>query len=168
MAFVITIQSYNFLFKPTFTENIKVEYLKRGDQQLNQINLLNFMPAFAIVTEDDSSGTITYDYNNDEYWTYTFVQASRDEEGQKLDPVYVPAKDCVSVIKSFTNRKEGKKQSMIDELPIPDYLLCPDTDTMKIQGESITEALFSFQLRVAATHKAISEGIPDKSEVVTA
>ena len=69
VTLIIVIQLWTFIFKTSFSENIEVDYLKRGQDQLETVNLVDFMPSFAIVTEKED-GTI--DWNNQDMFTFYF------------------------------------------------------------------------------------------------
>ena len=67
--------------------------------------LIDFMPAFAIVgkySDDDP-----YDYNNADYWTYQFLQKSRDAEGVEQPDVIISARLCTDVINDMQGISSG-------------------------------------------------------------
>ena len=80
VAFIVFMQFWAFFFKASFEENFAVEYLKRGETKIQEIPLIDFMPAFAVLETDPETGA--YDWNNQEHWTFTYVQTSADENGE--------------------------------------------------------------------------------------
>ena len=48
VAFIVFMQFWAFFFKPSFQENLEVEYTKRGENSIQDIPLIDFMPTFAV------------------------------------------------------------------------------------------------------------------------
>ena len=57
---------------------------------------------------------------------------------------------------------------MIAELPIPNYLYCPDTTEFQISGDGITDNLYSLSVYINVTDQAISQDVVKKTQVLTA
>ena len=165
----IAVQFWAFFFRSTFTQTVSEDYLKRGDEEVYNVPLIDFMPAFVIVGQYE--GETTNDYNNADYWTYSFLQQSRDAQGVEQTPVNITAKLCSDVIDGLTDVSDGQKESMKAELPKidnQDVLMCPDTNELQIAGEGITDGDYSVDLSINVTIDGNYAKYVDKTSILTA
>ena len=53
---------------------------------------------------------------------------------------------CVDMINGWTDVSDYVKQSMIDEILYPEYIMCPQVSSMKILGGDLGEVNFNLEI----------------------
>ena len=117
------------------------------------------MPTFFLITSVDD-----YVYYNDKdyfYWEMWQVNSTYPD-GHVIDTIL-----CADLINSWTDLSEGERDSLLEEIIYPEYMLCPNTESIYVEGAGYEPNSTYFNLAVWAWEDTPSEIIGETVMVRT-